>query len=80
MTLMFIALTLTLLLVLTLLRHVLEPTCPSCAAKSWTSDPKLLHCAECGWSNAAPVPAADFANAQLASLPYASSQYEIGFH
>lgn len=81
MTIMFIALTLTLLLVLTLLRHVLEPACPSCEAKHWTSDPTFLCCAECGWSNAATVPAqAELASAQFAGSQYASSQYEICFH
>ena len=77
MTLLFIALTLTLLLVLTVLRHLLEPACPSCTAKSWTSDPRHLHCAQCGWSNVAAVPAAQ---PELAAAQYAGSQYEIGFH
>lgn len=82
MTLMFIALTLTLLLVLTVLRHILEPACPSCTAKSWTDDPKFLCCAECGWSNAVTVPGAhsELASAQLAPAQYSSSQYEICFH
>lgn len=79
MTLMFIALTLTLLLVLTVLRHILEPACPSCTAKSWTSDPKHLCCAECGWSNVATLPA-PVAQTELAAAQYAGSQYEICFH
>ena len=52
---MIVALLLTLLMGLSFLRRVVEPACPSCAAKSWTPVPNALHCAECGWSNVATV-------------------------
>lgn len=50
---MIVAILLSLLLGLSFLRRVVEPACPSCAAKSWTPNPSALHCAECGWSNVA---------------------------
>src|SRR5690606_36826108 len=50
---MLIALAITLLLFLGLLRHLLEPACPGCAAKRWARGSTTLHCAECGWTNVA---------------------------
>jgi hypothetical protein len=46
---------LTLLLGLTLLRYLLEPTCPCCSGKSWREEGPVLACRVCGWSNAAPL-------------------------
>lgn len=50
---MIVAILLTLLLGLSFLRRVVEPSCPCCAAKSWEPHPSALLCAECGWSNVA---------------------------
>ena len=54
---LIVALLMSLMLALGLLRRVVEPACPSCEAKSWIPSPNALHCAHCGWSNAA-APAA----------------------
>ena len=55
---MIIALFLTLLLVLTVLRHLVEPACPGCAAKRWRVEGDALSCMSCGWDTAtAPTPA-----------------------
>jgi hypothetical protein len=70
---MLIALALTLLLVLTVLRRLLEPACPACSRKDWSSHPTQLHCQHCGWSNVVTVPVA-------APVVEAPRQYELGFH
>lgn len=71
---MLIAVALTLVLFLSVLRHIAEPACPCCTSKRWSSDPGVLRCTACGWSNAAPhaAPAAELATA--------GSQYEIRFN
>lgn len=74
---MLIALALTLLLVLSVLRHIAEPACPCCTSKRWSSDPGVLRCTACGWSNAAAPNAAP--GAELARTP-AGPQYEIRFN
>lgn len=80
---MFIALALTLLLVLSVLRHILEPSCPSCTAKRWSSQPGILSCTECGWSSVVTpqaIPGAELSSTPVAGAQYAGSQYEICFH
>lgn len=59
---MIVALILSMLLVLNVVRRALEPACPGCAAKSWAAHSTQLECADCGWSHgrataAAPEPA-----------------------
>lgn len=73
---MIIALALTLLLALTVLRHVMEPACPGCAAKCWKTGADTLSCTRCGWSTVlAPqvVPATELAAAVPANR-YAGAQ------
>ena len=65
---MIAALAITLLLLLELARRGLEPECPNCAAKHWTSHSTQLQCTGCGWSNVAPA-------VQKKPEP---SQYEFG--
>lgn len=65
---MIAALALTILLLLELARRGLEPECPSCASKHWTSHSTQLQCNGCGWSNMAPA---------VQKIPEAS-QYEFG--
>ena len=74
---MIITLLLTLLLVLTVLRHVAEPACPSCAAKRWKVEGDALTCMRCGWDVAAapqPMPATEVAISQLPAGQYATAQ------
>jgi len=66
---MIAALAITLLLLLELARRGLEPECPNCAGKNWTSHSTQLQCSGCGWSNMAPA-------VQKVPEP---SQYELGF-
>ncbi|MEX2584094.1 MAG: hypothetical protein WD766_12510 [Gemmatimonadota bacterium] len=51
-----ILLTLSLLGGLSVARRIVEPSCPSCAGKSWVDHPPHLQCTSCGWSTA-PLPA-----------------------
>lgn len=62
---MLIAILLTLLLSLSVLRHILEPACPACAGKEWRDDSAALACRGCGWSNAAAVKAPESAQYEL---------------
>ena len=74
---MLIALALALLLALDALRRVVDPACPSCAAKRWSSAPGILSCTRCGWSNVATnQPVAELVPVQ----PTRPTQYEIAFH
>jgi len=74
---MLIALAITLLLFLGLLRHLLEPACPGCAAKRWARGSTTLHCAECGWTNvAAQVGQA----ADPSAAPVAGPQHPVSLH
>jgi hypothetical protein len=52
---MIAALAITILLLLELARRGLEPECPGCASKQWTSHSTQLQCNSCGWSNLAPA-------------------------
>lgn len=75
---MFIALALTLLLTLSVLRHALEPSCPSCAAKRWRTEGDMLTCARCEWSSAVapqPVATAEPAASPIPDGRYAGAQY-----
>jgi len=69
---MLIALALTLLIVLSVLRRILEPACPGCSAKSWSDHPVHLTCTRCGWSS---VPT----GAPAAAVEAVPGQYEIAF-
>lgn len=66
---MIVALALSILFVLEFARRALEPECPACAGKRWTSHSTQLQCSECGWSNLAPAMAKPEA-----------PQYELGFN
>jgi hypothetical protein len=74
---MLIALALTLLLFLSVLRYIAEPACPCCSSKRWSSDPGALRCTACGWSNVAAPHTAP--GTELTVAP-AAPQYEIRFH
>jgi len=69
---MLITLALSLLVVLSVLRRVLEPACPGCAAKEWTHADGVLTCKACDWSTTAAVP-------QAVEAPVPAGQYEIAF-
>lgn len=72
---MILALALTLLLVLSYTRRVLEPACPGCSAKAWTEHSTALECRQCGWSNGA----AAVAGVTLPVVEAAPNQYELSF-
>ena len=67
---MIVALALSILLVLELARRALEPECPACAGKSWTTHSTQLQCTGCGWGTPATA---------VAVKPE-PPQYELGFH
>ena len=52
---MIVGILLTLLLSLSMLRRLVEPSCPCCAAKRWAASATALHCEQCGWTNATPA-------------------------
>lgn len=52
---MIVGILLTLLLSLSMLRRLVEPSCPCCSAKRWAPNAAALYCEQCGWSNVAPA-------------------------
>ena len=75
---MLIALAMALLLVLSVVRHIVEPACPGCAAKRWKCEGEMLTCTRCGWSSdLAPqqISAAELPAPHIAGGQYAGAQY-----
>lgn len=66
---MIVALALGILLVLELARRAIEPECPACSGKRWTTHSTQLQCTGCGWGS----PAA-------AVVKPEPPQYELGFN